>query len=92
MAAEGEDESSVGSDAGGFDEDMSWHYVDVDLRPSDSAKVTLAIRPFAPLAPKARYVVAVRGVRTASGAEARIRRTGTGASRTTDSATDPKVT
>jgi len=43
------------------------HYVDLDLRPSDDAKVAIAIRPYAQLAPKTRYIVALKGVRTASG-------------------------
>lgn len=44
------------------------HYADIDMRPTDSAKVTIQIRPFVQLAPKTRYVVAVRDLRTASGA------------------------
>ena len=43
------------------------HYVDLDQHPDDPAQVPIAIRPFAQLAPGVRYVVALRGVKNASG-------------------------
>lgn len=43
------------------------HYVDLDPSADDPAQVPIAIRPFAQLAPGVRYVVALRGVRNASG-------------------------
>jgi hypothetical protein len=47
--------------------EMIPHYVDLDQRPTDPAKVAIAIRPFVQLAPRTRYIVALRGVKTASG-------------------------
>jgi hypothetical protein len=46
------------------------HYVDLDPNADDPAHVTLSIRPLAQLAPGVRYVVALRGVKNASGSRA----------------------
>jgi hypothetical protein len=46
------------------------HYVDLDPHPDDDARVAIAIRPFVQLAPGRRYVVALRGVKNASGSRA----------------------
>jgi hypothetical protein len=42
------------------------HYADVDPKATDE-KTALSLRPFAPLEPKTRYVVAIRRARTESG-------------------------
>ncbi len=46
------------------------HYVDLDPRPDDPARIEMALRPFVRLAPNTRYVVAVRHVKVAGGGEA----------------------
>ncbi len=43
------------------------HYVDLDPSPDDATHVPIAIRPFSQLEPGVRYVVALRGVKNASG-------------------------
>lgn len=43
------------------------HYVDLDPNPDDPSQVPIMIRPFSQLEPGVRYVVALRGVKNASG-------------------------
>ena len=43
------------------------HYVDLDPNPDDDTHVPIAIRPFSRLEPGVRYVVALRGVKNATG-------------------------
>ncbi len=47
--------------------DVVAHYVDLDVAPDDATHVAISIRPFAQLAPAHRYVVALYGVKNASG-------------------------
>jgi hypothetical protein len=47
------------------------HYVDLDPRPTEPGRRAISLRAFAPLTPKTRYVVVLRGVKDAAGQRAK---------------------